>query len=217
MSAGRRCGLWHAARAALLGVVAGAATGQVMGWGSHFIMKAWLKRDAPLAEYTYGFGVRLNTRLYGPDHPNTLYERMRYAEALHRLGRDEEAAAEFVEVINLRAAGAYADDALIRNARAWHARIAYDLGDYEVAERELRSVMEADDRLLGVGKLEALRQHYSHAAALYKLGRTAEAEAEMADVVARSDRALGADHPDTLRARDWLDSIRSELDPEHPA
>ncbi len=126
---------WPAVRAGLLGAAAGAVAGPVAADLIDRGNRAWLRRDAELAEYVYGREVARQTRRRGPDHPRTLEARVYYAAALYGQGRLEEADAQLADVI-IRCGPAGDDDALLLAARAWRARVLYDLGSYDDAERQ---------------------------------------------------------------------------------
>lgn len=89
----------------------------------------------------------------------------------------------------------------MRHAKAWHARVLFDLRRFDEAELELRRLAEELDHLLGTDDQEAVEVHENHAATLAKLDRMQEAETEMAGVVAKRTAVKGAEDLLTLRAR----------------
>ncbi|WP_432587102.1 tetratricopeptide repeat protein [Streptomyces sp. HD1123-B1] len=108
---------------------------------------------------------------------------------------------------------------LVLAARSRAGRSLFRLGRYEEAERLLRGVRTAQERLFGAVDPDTLDTSHGLQLVLGNLGRRDEALALLRSVVAGRRSALGPDHPLTLRSRASLLATLSaeELAAEQPA
>ncbi|GAB2926366.1 tetratricopeptide repeat protein [Micromonospora polyrhachis] len=87
-----------------------------------------------------------------------------------------------------------------------HERARADLeqGRLPAAERQLRKVIAARERLLGPEHTDTLASRHKLARSIMEQGRWVEAEQELWVILAGEQRARGVDHPDTLVVRHSL-------------
>jgi tetratricopeptide (TPR) repeat protein len=177
--------------------------------------------------YSEVFAVR--SRLFGPDHEETLNSRYGIARMTAGQGRYGEAEAAYRDVLasRERVLGPGHPDTL--NARYGIARMAAAQGRYREAEQVYRAILADGERTMGPGHPETLRAQYGIARMAGEQGRFGEAEAiyravlstrethsgaPIADrpehlesktvyreVLAVEERVLGPDQPDTLTIR----------------
>jgi hypothetical protein len=165
------------------------------------ITKTAMRRSPDMAVEFYRREITWRTRRYGPDAAQTLISRSHYAVALDRNGESAAAEAELADLIARYDAVGRATDEAAWSARTWHARVLIDLGRYDDAERDWRSLADDGDRALGPADPASLGAHQNHAGVLYELGRLQEGEAELAGVIAAWTAKSGAEGEVTLGAR----------------
>jgi tetratricopeptide (TPR) repeat protein len=83
-------------------------------------------------------------------------------------------------------------------------RTALEQGRLAEAERELREVIAARERLLGAGHPDTLASRHKLARAIMEQHRWDVAEAELRGVLAGEEQVRGPEHPDTLTIRHSL-------------
>jgi hypothetical protein len=96
------------------------------------------------------------------------------------------------------------DDKEILGLRHEKARIALESGEPGVAEQELRLVITARTRVLGVRHPDTLASQHKLARAILEQGRWPEAEALLRQVVADEFTVRGKEHSDTMVVRHSL-------------
>ncbi|MFJ7996670.1 tetratricopeptide repeat protein [Streptomyces sp. NPDC096310] len=147
----------------------------------------------------------------GPWHPTTLRSRVSLLAMLTAEEIATEAAADetFLALPQTCALHLGPDHAVTLGARHNHARAQFVLGHYQVADDEIRQVVEDYRRVLGPAYPAVLAARQLHAQTRTALGR-ADAGAElMAEVVAGRERSLGTEHHFTVVSRDLLEEMRS--------
>jgi len=138
-------------------------------------------------------------------------KRIEYAEALARM-RDAEKLTDRT-----------------RNPLEWArvqyaiAFILYDQGRYSDVTRNLRSVIQERERILGTEHPDTLAARSLLESALYYDGKYTESEAEDRGILAIQEKVLGHDHPDTLKTRNnlaatlWAEGNYAEAEAEFRA
>ena len=148
--------------------------------------------------------VDVRTRVFGPEHPDTLRSRNRLSYALWRQGKYAEAEADFGELIKLEEkvlGPEHPDTLLSRNGLA----IALDdAGKHSEAEAEHHEVLKLREKVLGPEHPDTLRSRNNLALALNREGKYAEAEADFTELIKLEEKVLGPEHPDTLRSHSNL-------------
>jgi tetratricopeptide (TPR) repeat protein len=153
-----------------------------------------------LAQQEYREILADETRILGPDHPDTLTTWDDMATALARCGGEhqEQAQREYRAVLDRRTRVLGPDHPDTLTTRHESARTLAEQGQYAQAERELRDILERRTRVLGPEHQGTLTTRLIIAFTLSAQGQLAEAEREYRDILNTWPRVLGPDHPDTL-------------------
>ncbi|MGW9643640.1 FxSxx-COOH system tetratricopeptide repeat protein [Streptomyces albidoflavus] len=148
--------------------------------------------------------LHADTRIFGPDHPNTLTSRGRLANALSSLGRYQEAADLHRAVLADRERVLGPDHPNTLTSRNNLALALDRLGRYQEAADLFRAVLAERERVLGPDHPYTFDSRNNLANALHNLGRYQEAADLHRAVLADSERVFGLRHPDTLDSRNNL-------------
>ncbi|MEV7425979.1 tetratricopeptide repeat protein [Streptomyces sp. NPDC091212] len=147
----------------------------------------------------------------GPWHPATLRSRVSLLAILTagETATEAEADETFLSLPDACTQRLGPEHAVTLSARHNHARAQFVLGRYQLADDEIRRVVEDYQRVLGPGYPAVLAARQLHARTQAALGHQEAAVVLMAEVVAGRERALGPDHPFTASGRDLLKELRS--------
>lgn len=143
--------------------------------------------------------LEMLVRVCGPADSMTLCVRHMVGAALLRVGRVDDAEAEFV-------AAAARDDrppghSCTLATRQGMARVASARGEFAVAAGEQVAVVAGLTALYGAEHPNTLEARFDVADLLWQRAFPAEAAAEHREILAARIRLLGEDHPDTRRSR----------------
>ncbi|WP_319186671.1 tetratricopeptide repeat protein [Streptomyces sp. ID05-18] len=151
------------------------------------------------------------TQHLGPDHPGALLSRSKFANALHGLGRYQEAADLHQRTLTdcERVLGPdHPDTFASRNNLASALR---ELGRYqEAADLHQRTLTDCE-RVLGPDHPDILTSRNNLATTLQALGRYQEAADLHQQTLSDRERVLGPDHPGILTSRSNLATALHEL------
>ncbi|MFJ9506672.1 tetratricopeptide repeat protein, partial [Streptomyces anulatus] len=151
------------------------------------------------------------TRLLGPDHPDTLTSRNNLANALHELGEYQQAADLHRQNLTgyERILGPDHPDTL--TSRNNLANALGELGEYQQAADISRQNVADRERVLGPDHPGTLSSRNNLAVTLSELGEHQQAADISRQNVADRERVLGPDHPGTLNSRNNLANALYEL------
>ncbi|WP_157621324.1 tetratricopeptide repeat protein [Saccharothrix sp. NRRL B-16348] len=154
-----------------------------------------------LCEDLYQRVHRVNSRVFGADHPVTLESHHHVADALRIRRALADAEREYRHVLAARTEvlGAGHPDTLA--TRHDLARVLHQRGDTRTALAEYREVLAGWEESLGPDHHQALRTRHRVAGTLRALGMLDEALAEYRVVLDARTSALGPEHRDTLDTR----------------
>jgi non-specific serine/threonine protein kinase/serine/threonine-protein kinase len=207
---------------------------QLMGvMGNVYRNLGLYSRAEPLLERA----VDIQSRVLGPERPDTLRTITTLAWTLQQEGRFTEAEKLLRETLDIqrRVLGSEHLDTL-RTITTLASTVQQE-GRYAEAEKFEREALDIDRRVLGLEHLDTLRTITTLAAALQQDGQYPESEKLLREALDIERRVLGPEHPDTLRTtgnlavslegqgryaeeekvqRDELDIELRVLGPEHP-
>jgi len=145
--------------------------------------------------------LEARTSAFGPEHPDTLRSRNRFAYALWRQGRYREAEAQFrgLAAIEERVLGPQDPETLASENGL--ANALDDEGKHGDAESVHRRVLELRSKVLGPENPETLKSRNNLALALNRQKKSVEAEKQFRELITVEERVLGPKHPETLRTR----------------
>ncbi|PJN24285.1 tetratricopeptide repeat protein, partial [Streptomyces sp. CB02613] len=144
------------------------------------------------------------TRVLGPDHPDTLSSRNHLASALSELGEYQQSADLHQQVLADRERILGPDHPHTLTSRHNHANALIGLGEHRQAANLYLRVVADSERVLGPDHPHTLTSRSNLALALSGLGEHRQAANLYLRVVADSERILGPDHPHTLTSRSNL-------------
>ncbi|MFE0695061.1 tetratricopeptide repeat protein [Streptomyces sp. NPDC058869] len=151
------------------------------------------------------------TRILGPDHPNTLASRNNLAATLSELGEHQQAAGLHRQNLTdyERVLGPDHSDTLV--SRSNLANALNGLGEHQQAADLHRQTLRDSDRLLGPDHPDTLVSRSNLANALNGLGEHQQAADLHRQNLTDRERVLGPDHPDTLTSRNNLANMVGTL------
>ena len=143
------------------------------------------------AEALYREIIRLDEKVYGPEHPDTLVARQDLATTLQAEHKYPEAEAEYRDVIGIeqRLIGPEHPDTL--TCRNNLAEVLDDEGEFAEAETECRQIIGLEEKALGPENQVTLNSRGNLAVALIGLGKFADAEVQYKEVLELMERVLG--------------------------
>ncbi|MFE2585823.1 FxSxx-COOH system tetratricopeptide repeat protein [Streptomyces sp. NPDC059378] len=141
------------------------------------------------------------SRLLGPDHPDTLTSRANLAAALRGMGEYAQAVDLHRRTLEERTRILGPDHPDTLTSRANLAAALRGMGEYAQAVDLDRRTLEDRMRILGPEHPDTLRSRASLAAALRGMGEYAQAAELHRRTLEDRMRILGPEHPDTLRSR----------------
>jgi hypothetical protein len=156
------------------------------------------------AEALYRAVLKAETRILGPDDPDTLETRYQLAHEIGMLGDHAAAEAEFRAVLEAGTRILGPDSPFTFAIRHQLAHEIARRGDLATAEAEHRAVLEAETRILGPDDLQTLSTRHCLADEIGARGDLATAEAEHRAVLEAQTRILGPDDLQTLNTRRCL-------------
>ncbi|MEU6632132.1 tetratricopeptide repeat protein [Streptomyces parvus] len=151
------------------------------------------------------------SRVLGPDHPDTLTSRNNYALALNRLGEHRQAADLYLRVVADSERLLGPDDPDTLTSRNNHALALNRLGEHRQAADLHQQVLADYERVLGPDHPDTLTSRNNLANALNDLGEHQEAADLHQQALTDRQRILGPDHPSTLTSRNNLATTLSDL------
>lgn len=165
--------------------------------------RRWMIRQNPGIELGYyEADLRIAARKFGRNSRKALIARGNYAAMLDKCGETRKALDELASIVRvMRDEGLDSADSLLYKSETVHAKIQFDGGFFEEAEREFSSLAQECIGLLGADNPCSIQACEDHAAALFMLNRVPEAEAEIAEVVEKRTGIAGFDDPETVHAR----------------
>ncbi|MFF7790791.1 aKG-HExxH-type peptide beta-hydroxylase [Streptomyces sp. NPDC007991] len=134
----------------------------------------------------------------GPDHPATLESRLSLALALRDDARLHESEAEYTATAEACERTLPHDHPFLQSARGGRARVLCALGQPEVAEKDLRAVLEIRLRAPGPNSRKALRTRYDIATVLRMRGLLRESADELREIRRAGRELFGHRDPLTL-------------------
>lgn len=150
------------------------------------------------------------TRILGPDHPDTLRTRQSYAHSLGGAGDPMEAAQLLRQLLAYQSGLLGSDHEDVLRTRQFLAVNLGEAGYREEAIGMLRVLLADRGRVLGAENPHTLRTRHVLARNLMLIGAVDEAVALLRQLVAERGRVLGEDHPHTSRAREELVDVESK-------
>ncbi|WP_156427808.1 tetratricopeptide repeat protein, partial [Thiohalocapsa sp. ML1] len=157
------------------------------------------------------------TRVLGPDHPDTLTTRNNIAYCRAQAGEIQPAIAAFEDLLadRTRVLGPDHPDTLSTrsNIAYWRA----EAGEIEPALAAFEDLLADETRVLGPDHPDTLATRSDIAVCRAEAGEIQPAIAALEDLLADRTRVLGPDHPDTLRTRNNIASLRAEAGEIQPA
>ncbi|MGC5000046.1 tetratricopeptide repeat protein [Streptomyces sp. DT195] len=155
--------------------------------------------------------VAARQAVLGPWHPATLRSRVSLLAMLTagEIATEAEADETFLSLPQTCTSHLGPDHAVTLSARHNHARAQFVLGHYQVADDEIRQVVEDYRRVLGPAYPAVLAARQLHAQTQAALGQADAGVELMAEVVAGRERSLGAEHHFTVVSRNLLEELRS--------
>ena len=128
--------------------------------------------------------------------------RHQQGRALRYMAKVKDALALYEELIPLQQATLGPNHVAVLQSRRLLAVLSFDLGNYPLAEQQLRSLVAVCQRILGPEHPDTLMNRNNLAAALQAQSKYAEAEQEFRSVLKLQKGVLGLDHPDALKS--WM-------------
>ena len=141
--------------------------------------------------------------------------RQRLASVTATIGRVQDAAGLYSALIADHERGVATDIELV--TRFGYGQLMAQLGEFDIAERELSIVLKEERALHGPDHQETLITRAVLADVWTGRGRLKEARAELEDVLAAQERLFGSNSPMTLAARVALLSVTSAMQDESSA
>ncbi|WP_329359748.1 tetratricopeptide repeat protein [Streptomyces anulatus] len=151
------------------------------------------------------------TRLLGPDHPDTFSSRNNLANALDRLGEYQQAADLHRQNVADRERILGPDHPGTLSSRNNLANALSELGEYQQAADISRQNVADRERVLGPDHPGTLSSRNNLAATLSELGEYQQAADISRQNVADTERLYGPDHPHTLGSRNNLAATLNSL------
>ena len=142
--------------------------------------------------------INVHTRVWGPEHRDTLTCASNLACSLLRLGECAEAAALLRTTLAARTRTVGADDKNTLVTAGHLVRALISLGEYAEAEALGRGTLEKRCRVLGRDHRETLVSSSNLAVSLSEQGKHAEAAGIEREILVSTTRLLGAEHEETL-------------------
>jgi tetratricopeptide (TPR) repeat protein len=153
------------------------------------------------AETQYRVVLKLQEKVLGPEHQDTLKSRTGLADALSDNGKYAEAETEYRAVIKLEEKALGPEHPGTLGSRMNLALALNDQGKYAEAETESRGVIKLQEKVLGPEHPDTLGNRNNLANALRRKSKYAEAESEYRAVIKLEEKVLGPEHPNTLTSR----------------
>ena len=150
------------------------------------------------AEALYRDILKIDRRVHGPNHKNTLMTVANVGTALADQGRHSAAEAVFCDIVERKREflGSEHESTLLTASNL--ALALLNQGKYAEAEPVLRDTLAIQQRVLGKGHTDTLGTADSLALLLSSTCQHAEAEALGRSALAQANRTLGPEHPSSL-------------------
>ncbi|WP_307176436.1 tetratricopeptide repeat protein [Streptomyces africanus] len=148
--------------------------------------------------------LQAQTRVLGPDHPDSLASRHRLARALDGMGQYAQAADHHRHTLDDRTRVLGPDHPDTLTSRNNLANALYGMGQYTQAADHHRHTLDDRTRVLGPDHPDTLTSRNNLANALYGMGQYTQAADHHRHTLDDRTRVLGPDHPDTLTSRNNL-------------
>jgi tetratricopeptide (TPR) repeat protein len=148
--------------------------------------------------------IKLEEKVLGPEHPDTLGSRTNLAVALQSQGKYAEAETEFRAVLKLEEKVLGPEHPSTLGSRNNLANVLAGQGKYAEAEAEYREVIKLREKVLGPEHPNTLSSCFNLALCLKAENKTDEAKEFARRAAQGANKILGVNHPDVLKyAKVW--------------
>jgi tetratricopeptide (TPR) repeat protein len=154
---------------------------------------------------------RLQSRVLGEQHPQTLANRHELALILTELGAYASARKHYEEILIRRQEALGDQDLLTLDTRHDLAYTIGQMGEYPAAQNQFDAVYEKRSALLGREHPATLASRNERARIIAERGQTHRAQDEYKATYSARVRVLGPEHPDTLTTSHELGRVLTDL------